>query len=258
MIKHTLIRQIEDAAMNALPTARAVLYDQWVVRVANSGMGHNDPRRANSVHVVGASSLPLADKLTRVEALYSEAGLESIFKITPLVDEALSAALAARGYQRDESSITWVQTRDLTDFVPVPTLHRVSAEEHMSNAWLAAQINVCVETRARLEGLRGLWQELSVPARFTRILRDDQTAAVGLAIADGAYLGLFAIAVDASLRRQGFGAALIGDLLAWGQQHGCTTAYLQVSATNEAALALYARNGFTDAYLYWYTHRGNL
>ncbi len=41
-------------------------------------------------------------------------------------------------------------------------------------------------------------------------------------------------------------------LLAWGAEHGATTAYLQVLGHNEPALALYGSMGFPTHHAYAY------
>lgn len=255
MPDYTLIHQLEDSSMNVLPSPRAVFYDNWIVRLASADFFTGYPRRANSVHIGGASTLPLEDKITRVESLYGTFGLRSVFKITPLADDALIAALEARGYLLDGDSTTTVQTCDLTTFKAAPTQHQIIADDHLTDPWLHAEIITGGETPERGIVLRALWSRISVPVRFARVLINGVPAAAGIAITDGAFVGLFAIVVDPALRRQGIGAALLNDLLAWGQRMGGTTAYLQVGSTNQPALALYDRFGFCDAYQYRYLQR---
>jgi GNAT superfamily N-acetyltransferase len=78
------------------------------------------------------------------------------------------------------------------------------------------------------------------------------------AIASGAasfaddWLGLRSIAVDQDHRRQGHGTAIVSALLEWGAERGARTAYLQVFADNEPALALYAKLGFSVHHTYRY------
>lgn len=55
---------------------------------------------------------------------------------------------------------------------------------------------------------------------------------------------LMTLAVDPSARRRGFGRALLQQAMALGLAEGATRALLEVRASNEAALALYAQEGF--------------
>ena len=53
-------------------------------------------------------------------------------------------------------------------------------------------------------------------------------------------------------RRQGLARRLTQSVCAWGASQGAAFAYLQVVATNQAALPLYAALGFETVYSYGY------
>ena len=55
---------------------------------------------------------------------------------------------------------------------------------------------------------------------------------------------LMTLAVEPSVRRQGFGRALLRHALALGRAQSATRALLEVRASNTAALQLYAQEGF--------------
>ena len=78
-----------------------------------------------------------------------------------------------------------------------------------------------------------------------------------LAIARGAvdegWIGVTAVEVAASHRRQGLGTAVMRAILDWGLAHGAVSAYLQVAEENAGALALYDRLGFARHHGYHYT-----
>jgi ribosomal-protein-alanine N-acetyltransferase len=57
---------------------------------------------------------------------------------------------------------------------------------------------------------------------------------------------LLTLAVDPAARRQGIGAALMQDFLAESLRRGAESVFLEVAATNAAALQLYARAGFSE------------
>jgi ribosomal protein S18 acetylase RimI-like enzyme len=87
------------------------------------------------------------------------------------------------------------------------------------------------------------------------VRRDDEVVACGLAKVEEDHVGLFAVHTASSLRGRGLGRAVVGALLADAQRRGTRTAYLQVTAQNAPALALYRQFGFDIAYDYWYRAR---
>jgi ribosomal protein S18 acetylase RimI-like enzyme len=101
--------------------------------------------------------------------------------------------------------------------------------------------------------MRRLLERIEPPTGYATLREPSgQVVAVGLGVCDDGYTGLFDIVTDANFRRRGFGLALVTSLLAWGTAHGAHSAYLQVMADNHAALSLYQRFGFREAYPYWY------
>jgi len=53
------------------------------------------------------------------------------------------------------------------------------------------------------------------------------------------------LCVDPSQQRQGYGAQLVSQALAEAKQQGATIAYLEVRSSNENAIALYKKMGFS-------------
>jgi ribosomal protein S18 acetylase RimI-like enzyme len=95
-------------------------------------------------------------------------------------------------------------------------------------------------------------ESLVPTAGYARLHQDGDIVACGLGVVQAGFLGLFDIVVAPHARRRRFGQALMAGLLAWGQQAGAHTAYLQVMLNNDAALRLYSGLGFQEAYQYWY------
>ena len=57
-------------------------------------------------------------------------------------------------------------------------------------------------------------------------------------------LEILNFAVRADFRKQGMGALLVEQVLAWGKTFSATRAFLEVRASNLAALRFYERHGF--------------
>jgi ribosomal protein S18 acetylase RimI-like enzyme len=47
----------------------------------------------------------------------------------------------------------------------------------------------------------------------------------------------------------------MSSLVEWGRQQGAKTAYLQVMASNQAAINLYESLGFREHHRYWYRRK---
>ncbi|MBN9010017.1 MAG: GNAT family N-acetyltransferase [Rhizobiales bacterium] len=73
-----------------------------------------------------------------------------------------------------------------------------------------------------------------------------------MAARDGDVVGLFEVGVEASQRRQGHGERIVTEALGWAKARGAHTAFLQVTASNHGAIALYSRLGFVKRYGYRY------
>ena len=103
-----------------------------------------------------------------------------------------------------------------------------------------------------LPALTKLLARMSLPAGYVTLRVDGVGVAYGLAVAERGMVGLFDLSVAPAHRRAGLGRALIDALLAYGRTQGASSAYLQVSAGNSAARALYESVGFKSVYPYTY------
>ena len=246
-ILHAMIRLIEELSLNAWPAPRQMLLDGWVLRFAG---GYT--RRANSVHILGRGERPSEGKIAECERVYQREGLPCVFKMTRAAGEELESELAGRGYSRSES--VSIQTLDLggRDFAGDGQVQMAAAYEQ---AWgdAYAQVNsVRPALRPAMDAiLRGIVPE----RRFAIVQADGQPVSAGLAVLERGWVGLFDIVTRADQRRNGHATCVINTLLAWAKEQGATKAYLQVVTTNSAALPLYARMGFVEAYQYWYRVR---
>jgi len=94
---------------------------------------------------------------------------------------------------------------------------------------------------------------LSAPWQaFASGLADGETVAVGRVSVAGGWAGITAVDVDPRYRRQGLGTMMTRALAREGARQGAGRVFLQVEEHNLAALALYARCGFTAVHRYHY------
>ena len=105
------IARIEDAALNAWPSPRQMVYDGWLLRFTGG-----ESKRVNSVNIRYASSLPLSEKIAFCES--------------SLKPDAVNGPYA--GLFQFCSS-TWISNRKALGLNPNPFL-RYNAEEAVKTA----------------------------------------------------------------------------------------------------------------------------
>ncbi len=103
-----------------------------------------------------------------------------------------------------------------------------------------------------IAGMRGILKRIPPPRAFFTDSAGDGPNALAIGVVTATDLGLFDFVVDPRRRRAGHGAALLGQVLAWGAARGARRAYLQVLRANAPAVRLYERFGFRPAYEYAY------
>ena len=83
-------QHIEEAALNAWPALQTHFYDGWLMRTAN---GYT--KRANSVTPLydAIATLPLDEKIARVERYYRGAQQQPIFRLPSFLAIVLTAAV---------------------------------------------------------------------------------------------------------------------------------------------------------------------
>jgi len=238
------IRHLEQLADRAWPPAEVVPCDGWELRATGSGIG----RRVNSVATIADGTLPIGERISRVEDFYRRRGLAPTFKLTASSLPAdLDGVLGALDYRIDAP--VSVRTLDLPAALPtVPAL----IEPLPSEEWRRVNAATDEHYGAAPQIFLDLIARIRAPLAFVSIDDGGEAAAVGMAVAEDGWVGLFEIGTHPGHRRRGLARRVVGSLLTWGVEHGAAGAYLQVMPANTAALALYEGLGFAETYRYWY------
>ena len=241
-------RRLEEMALNASGAPHSLVYDGWLL-----GYRPGTTKRLRCVNPLYASTLALAEKIEYCIAFYGAVGLPAIFRMLPFsqppeLDDVLERA-GWRSFER-----TTVLHAALTD-VPTPPLPEIAVEVIEPPAWepLAAHL-----LRIDAEALPSFIARASahpLPHAGALLRQDGEVVACGLLKLENRHAGLFAVHTAEPWRGRGFARAVVAALLAEAQRRGAQTAYLQVTAENAPALALYRRFGFVAAHDYWYRAR---
>jgi ribosomal protein S18 acetylase RimI-like enzyme len=238
------VLQIEERAFAAWPALRTVDIEGWVLRMSNGFT-----KRANSLNALRPrANIEVALKLAL--PLFAAAGLRPVVRLSPLAGPETDSTLADLGFHTIDESLVMVAPLDGRQ--TLQDTRAVIIDDAPSQNWLAgySQANaVPSQHRATHDEMLA---RMRVPVAFAHLMKDGHPAAWGLAVAERGMVGLFDIVTAPAARRQGAARELVTELLAWGRAAGATRAYLQVIASNAAAIRLYQSLGFEELYRYHY------
>ncbi|MBK6469700.1 MAG: GNAT family N-acetyltransferase [Betaproteobacteria bacterium] len=252
VLDDALLSRIEDASLNASAPPQQFWLDGWIVRTSPG-----KARRARCINAVAKGRLSLERKLALAEALFREAGLPMVVRLTRFTQPAdLDAQLTHRAWQRLDE--TWVMVRpDLADLAPA-----ADASPPPGCAWARLDGTAYADVVGALRGSppeqrRAHAERLaSSPVRYEghalRRLVDGEVLACGQFAREAELVGLYDVFTRDSARGRGLAGLLCSRLLALASQQGAQVAYLQTEATNDAARRVYRRLGFADQYSYHY------
>lgn len=243
-----MIRTIEELSMNAFPSLNTLYYDGWVIR-----MSDGVTRRVNSVYSLYPSTLELEEKVSHCESLFEENGLRKVFKLTDMeTSSPLEDFLLKRGYT--ESGRTHIKTMDLDDLNFSPDLD-IEILSDFSRQWFRDLCSAKSLSGIDKKVYGDSWKMVLPRQCFISLKKDGTRFAFGRGVLDSGYIGIYGIYVHEEFRRKGYGEVLTTALMAYGRDHGCQSAYLQVEDDNPKAIRLYEKIGFEEQYQYWYLLR---
>jgi N-acetylglutamate synthase len=236
-----MLQALESAAFAAWPSQHCHDVQGWHLR-----LDRGYTKRANSANATAHSRALTAADTEAIETRFRDAGLVPIFRLTsfaPIGDT--DRMLDSRGYQSCDESL--VMTRSI---------------EGLQGAALACAPDAAtwLEAFQKASGKHGADQavhleilhRITAPCAWAVHAETEPDLGCGLGVLVDDKLGLFDIATRVDQQRRGHARRLCESLLAWGAQHGARRAFLQVVATNTAAIGLYRQLGFEIAYRYWY------
>lgn len=249
------ITRFEELSLNAWPSLRVMLYDGWILRFSN---GYT--KRANSSNPLYPGTLDIGQKIRVCENIFTEAKLDTIFKITEETQPShLDAMLESAGYVVEaQSFVQTLQLERISRSAADNDYYGIVLSQEPTSKWFSAFF--------RMSGLADEMRETAkqmllntVPQKRLASIRsaEGEIVACGMAVLQGEYVGLFDIMTDKNFRRRGYASRLTMSLLEWAKANGAKTAYLQVVANNKPAIELYSRLGFIQSYRYWYRIKNN-
>ena len=237
------VRRLEELAFRGWPALETQDRAGWRLRFAD---GYT--KRANSINALGKNAQVDISTLQSLETAYRARSQAPVWRLSPLAPPAMGDILAACGYRTIERSLLQVCPLH-AGFEAAPEV-RIHAEP--TPAWIEA---FCTHSPVRPEHrntMRRMLAAIAKPAGFAFVEAEGSPLAMAIGAVEGDHMGLFDVLVMPEARRRGLARKITESLYAWAWSHGARFAYLQVVATNQAAMPLYAAQGFRTAYAYEY------
>jgi len=231
------VRELQERAARGLPAAEVTDVGGWWLRHApgcswwvGTVLAHGDG--------------DLARGIAAAEAFYAERGTTTRFQVSPASPAGLDTALAARGYRYDG--------RMSLRTAPIERVARpvdVRVTEQPADAWFTTWHAV---HGGDPDAERALLDRITHPSGYASVVLDGAVVAVGRAVLDSGWAGVFGMATLPAARGRGAAGAVLAALANWAAHRSATSLYLQVAADNAAALLVYDRAGFREVCAYHY------
>ena len=229
---------LEAVAARGWRAAETTTIGGWLLRADHGFTG-----RANSVLPLAAPGVPLDEALGQARSWYAERGLPLRVQVPSEARRLLDAELGERGWPADPDVHVMATRLDTAPVAQRPTRQPVELDTEPADEWLAVFRQGAAPT-AVTRALLTRHDRVS----FACIRLDGEVAAIGRGVVDDGWLGITAVEVSTTYRRQGLARQVMAALRGWGMAHGARHSYLQVSADNAAAVTLYQDLG------YWVHH----
>ncbi|MEN8905572.1 MAG: GNAT family N-acetyltransferase [Clostridiales bacterium] len=239
------MQMLEELSMNAVPALQTLLYDGWILRFAE-GYGN----RANSVNPLYQSRHNINNKIDNCEKIFYSRSLNPTFKITPFnLPNNLDEVLMNRRYSIIH--LTSVQTLKLDKFEE-PIIKSISMTHKFDENWYYYYCNFNNMSGKNKIIYKKMLENLITSKYYILLLVDNEVVACGLFVIENNFAGIFDIVVKEDYRKKGYGRQLMLNILKYSNSNNTKFAYLQVLIDNVAALNLYSKLGFREAYKYYY------
>jgi GNAT superfamily N-acetyltransferase len=243
-----LVRQLQERTARALPAQEVEDVGGWSLRYAPGCSWWVGTVQPHGVAGPGE----LVEAVARAEAFYARRDAVARFQISPgACPAALDGLLAERGYRRHSPmSLQTAPTARALQLTEGGALE-ADVDDGPTRPWF----DVWKAGQRHGDDASGEWHLLArvtMPSAYASVHLDDRVVAVGRAVADTGWAGVFGMATVPDARGRGGGRAVLRALARWAVAHGADDMYLQVEPDNIPAVPLYGRAGFRELCRYHY------
>ncbi|MBF6611762.1 MAG: GNAT family N-acetyltransferase [Chloroflexi bacterium] len=245
--REEVVQTIEEMAANAWPAPIQQQLEGWTLRAAS-----NVTRRANSVHAVGPTPHYTA-WLDEITDFYRRLSLPVRFQLCDASPAGLDAFLEGHDYIVEARSAVYIAgCRAVLERVEKTGRFGVATYSMLEEGWLDTFIKIEGIAEEKKAVYQQILSRIGPRTCYLRLELEGKAVGIGSAACERGWSGLFNIATAPEHRRKGIGREIVRALAAWSLQNGAERLYLQVLSTNDAAISLYSRLGFSPLYDYHY------
>jgi GNAT superfamily N-acetyltransferase len=247
-----MVRALQERAARGLPAEQVEVLDGWRLRYApgcawwvGTVLPHGE---------VGPEEL--ARRIARAEEFYADRGTATRFQITAgACPDGLDPMLVERGYRRESPmSLQVASTAQVLERIGAGTL-QVRLDDHPSRVWF--EVWQAVHGHFGEPGAEwDLLGRVRQPSAYAAAMIGTDVVAVGRAVVDTGWAGVFGMATLPEVRGKGAARSVLGALADWARVRQAGRVYLQVERDNEPALRLYEQVGFGEVCGYHYRAAG--
>jgi ribosomal protein S18 acetylase RimI-like enzyme len=238
------IVRLEELCADAWPALVEERLGAWRMRAADGFTG-----RANAALAIGSPGRPVAAALDEVRAFADRQRIAARVQVP--VGSPWDRAVAAEGWVLDAGhaagALVSVQVADLAELIGPSEAAERADDGGPTDDWWRIVLGAPPSPAQR-------HVLASPPHTGFLLLRDEAGApvAAGRAVVVDEHVHLSVLTTEADLRHRGHGTRLLRVAAAWGRRNGAHWGVLQVATHNTAALALYARTGWSEHHRYRY------
>ncbi|MFG1709631.1 GNAT family N-acetyltransferase [Nonomuraea sp. M3C6] len=247
------VRGLQERTARALPAEHIEDVEGWWLRHAPScawWVGTVLPHGA-------ARPGELVRRVVGAEEFYAGRGAAARFQISMgACPEGLDTVLAKRGYRRESlMSLQVASTARVLEQAPAGSL-RVRVDDRPTRAWFEIWHAVHGHHGGESRSEWDLLARVQRPGAYASAMVGEDVVAVGRAVADTGWAGVFGMATLAEARGKGAARTVLAALAGWAGARAADRMYLQVERDNLPALRLYERTGFRELCGYHYRTAG--
>jgi ribosomal protein S18 acetylase RimI-like enzyme len=236
---------IEELSMDAWPSIQTLLYDGWVIRMAN---GYSN--RSNSINPIYPSKIKLEDKMEYCDKIFSRYNLPTTYKIIECDEhKTIDKELEQRKYK----IINTTSLQICSDFEVLQNNYDgITVNDFFNTPWINSVVEFNTIKQEHITTFKTILSNIVGEKIVVHKEAKNEIVGCGHGVIGNNYVGIFDIVVKENQRGKGYGKEIIKTILSEAGKKGIKNAYLQVMMNNALARELYKKLGYKEIYKYWY------